>query len=229
VGSTESTEQLPKSPRSTLRRRADRGNHERRVLYAILDEGLMCHAGFQVDGQTFVQPMAYARIDDALYLHGAAANRMLRALADGIDACVTVTLLDGVVLARSAFHHSMNYRSVMLFVRGSRVTDEAEQRAAMDALLDHVAPGRSADARPPNQTELRSTVIVRFPIDEGSAKIRTGGPIEDPDDMNLAAWGGHIPLEVVAHAPVPDEGLLPGVETPGYATNYAVRLRVNTA
>ena len=209
--------------RSTLRRKRDRGSQDRGFIDAILDEGLVCHVGFTLGGSTFVLPTAYVRIDDVLYLHGAAANGMLQTLATGIEACVTVTLLDGLVLARSFFHHSMNYRSVMLLGTASRVEDEFEQRAAVTALVDHVAPGRSHDARPPTVNELRATLVVRFPIEEGSAKIRSGGPIEDPEDLQLETWAGQIPLELVARAPVADEALLAGVEVPAYVRAYPSR------
>jgi nitroimidazol reductase NimA-like FMN-containing flavoprotein (pyridoxamine 5'-phosphate oxidase superfamily) len=211
--------------RTTLRRRRDRGHHERAVIDAILDEGLLCHVGFVAAGSPFVVPMAYARVGDALYLHGAAANRTLRTLAEGSEACVTVTLLDGLVLARAAFHHSMNYRCVMLFGHAERVVDADEQRLASAALLDHMAPGRSADARPPQETELRSTLILRFPIAEGSAKVRLGPPIDDPEDMALAIWAGVIPMQLVAGSPIDDEHLAPGIPVPGYAADHPRRPR----
>jgi nitroimidazol reductase NimA-like FMN-containing flavoprotein (pyridoxamine 5'-phosphate oxidase superfamily) len=216
---------VPAGPRSQLRRKRERGDHRRRTIDAILDEGLLCHVGFSTGGQTFVQPMAYARIDDVLYLHGAPANRLLGELATGVDACVEVTLLDALVLARSAFHHSMNYRSVMLFGTCTRVTDRAEQERAVVALLEHMAPGRSADARLPTTAELRATLIVRFPIGEGSAKVRTGGPIDDEEDMDLEIWAGEIPFELVAQPAVGDPDLVPGVEEPEYARAYPGRRR----
>ncbi len=203
---------LAATDRSTLRRKRERGTYDRTLVEQILDEALICHVGFAVDGQPFVVPMTYGRIGDRLYLHGAAANHALGVLSDGTDACVTVTLLDGIVLARSAFHHSMNYRTVMLFGRALRVDDPDEKRAASDALLEHMRPGRSNEARPPTLAELRATRIVRFPIDEGSAKIRTGGPIDDPEDMDLPVWAGHIPMTLVAGDPVVDR---PGAATGG--------------
>ncbi len=211
--------------RTTLRRRRDRGVHESAVIDAVLDEGLMCHVGFTAGGSPFVVPMAFARVGDDLYLHGAAANRTLRALAAGAEACVTVTLLDGLVLARAAFHHSMNYRSVMLFGRASRVVDEEEQLLASAALLDHMAPGRSADARPPAPAELRSTLILRFPIAEASAKVRTGPPVDDPGDLTLPTWAGVVPVGLVAGTPVDDPDLLAGTPVPGYAADHPRRPR----
>ena len=220
---TENLPTLSESTRTTLRRKRERGAHDRTTVEAILDEGLVCHVGFAEDGSVFVQPTMYARIGDALYLHGAPANRMLRALAAGGPACVTVTLLDGLVLARSAFHHSMNYRSVMLFGTAERVEDDEAKRAAMTALLEHVAAGRSGDTRPPSARELRATLVLRFPIEEGSAKVRAGGPIEEPEDLGLPVWAGQIPLSLAAGVAVPDSGLADGVQPPSYVRSYPRR------
>jgi uncharacterized protein len=214
---------LASTGRTTLRRKKERGSHERDLVNAILDEGLLCHVGFAAEGSTFVMPMVYARVGDILYLHGATGNRMLRHLADGADVCVTVTLLDALVLARSAFHHSMNYRSVMLFGTTTRVGDDDEKRRASNALLEHMVPGRSADARPPSTEELRTVLIVRVPIAEGSAKVRSGGPIDEPGDLRTPIWAGHIPLSTVAGAPVADIDLVDGVEEPPYARTYPAR------
>jgi hypothetical protein len=164
--------------------------------------------------------MAYTRVDDVLYLHGATANRTLRALADGAEACLTVTLLDGLVLARSAFHHSMNYRSVMLLGTAARVEDEAEQLLAARSLLDHMAPGRGDDARLPTPSELRRTLILRFAVTEGSAKIRVGGPIDDDEDLGLPVWAGVIPFRSVAGPPIAEPGLPAGVAVPAYASDH---------
>ena len=216
---------LAASERALLRRKRERGSHERRAVEAILDEGLVCHVGFAQETSTFVVPTAYARVGSTIYLHGATANRMLRALASGVEACLTVTLLDGLVLSRSAFRHSMNYRSVMLFGTASVVEDPDEKRAAVLAIVDHMVPGRSRDARPPTSRELRATAVVRFPIEEGSAKIRIGGPVEEPEDLALPIWAGQVPFELVAGAPVADGGGLRGVEVPGYITPYPRRRR----
>jgi nitroimidazol reductase NimA-like FMN-containing flavoprotein (pyridoxamine 5'-phosphate oxidase superfamily) len=205
-----------------VRRKRERGTHQRAVVDAILDEGLLCHVGVDDDGPV-VTPMAYARVGDRLYLHGAPGNRTLRLLADGTPACVTVTLLDGLVLARSAFHHSMNYRCVMLFGVGRAVEDDEEKLAASTALLEHMAAGRSADARLPNEAELRSTLIVSFPIEEGSAKVRSGGPIDDEEDREHPIWAGVVPLGLEAGAPVADDGLPGGTSTPPYAIRYPAR------
>jgi hypothetical protein len=214
---------LASTGRTMLRRKKERGSHERDLVNAILDEGLLCHVGFTAEGSTFVMPMAYARVGETLYLHGATGNRMLRLLAEGVDVCVTVTLLDALVLARSAFHHSMNYRSVMLFGTTSPVGDDDEKRMASNALLEHMVPGRSADARPPSTDELRSVLIVRVPIAEGSAKVRSGGPIDEPEDLAAPIWAGHLPLSTVAGAPVADGDLPNGVEEPSYVRTYPAR------
>jgi nitroimidazol reductase NimA-like FMN-containing flavoprotein (pyridoxamine 5'-phosphate oxidase superfamily) len=194
----------------------ERGTHDRATIDAILDEGLVCHVGFPEDGSTVVLPTAYARAGDVVYLHGAAANRMLKTVGSGAAICVTVTLLDGIVLARSAFHHSMNYRSVVLFGVGSAVDEPAEKLRALLAIVDHMAPGRSADARAPTESELRQTAVVRLPIDEASAKVRTGGPLDDEEDMVLPIWAGVIPCGLVSGPAIADEDLPDGVGTPAY-------------
>jgi uncharacterized protein len=194
---------LTTTGRTKLRRRADRAHTERDVVDAILDEAYLAHVGFVVDGCPHVLPMTYGRVGNALYLHGAAANAMLRASIDA-EICVTVTLLDGLVLARSAMHHSMNYRSVVLFGVATAVTDEAEKRRALDAVVDHALDGRSAVARPARAAELRATLVVRLPIDEGSAKVRAGGPVDDAADLDLPVWAGEIPLRVIEAEPVQD-------------------------
>jgi len=186
---------------------------------AILDDGLVCHVGVLDGTVPVVSPLAYVRVDRHLYLHGAAGNRTLGLLASGSGACVTVTLLDGLVLARAAAHHSMNYRCVMLFGTGTPVEDAQEKRAASAALLERMVPGRSALARPPSPSELRATAVVRFPIDEGSAKIRAGGPKDDPEDLALAVWAGVIPFELVARPPVPEPGLAGSLVPPAAAPN----------
>ncbi len=218
----EGRSELALTHRSGLRRLKERGTHDRTIVDTILDEGLICHVGVE-DGGTIVTPMAYARVGDRLYLHGAPANRTLRLVAGGAPACITVTLLDGLVLARSAFHHSMNYRCAILFGTGSTVEDLDEKRLASAALLDHMAPGRSADARPPTPAELRSTLIVRFPIEEGSAKVRGGGPVDDAEDLSSPIWAGQIPLELMARPCVAEEDLPEGTALPSYAQSYPSR------
>ena len=216
---------MQRTSRSTLRRRKERGRYDRSAIDSILDEGLVCHVGFTDSGSLYVIPMTYARIGDLLYLHGAAGNHLLRSLAEGGQACVEVTLLDGLVLARSAFHHSMNYRSVILFGSPQRVTDPEEMRRAASALLEHMAPGRSADARPPNDIELSTTLMVRFHISEGSAKVRSGPPLDDDEDLGLPIWAGQIPLEMTAQPAIPAAGLPEQANLPTYARSYPDRHR----
>jgi nitroimidazol reductase NimA-like FMN-containing flavoprotein (pyridoxamine 5'-phosphate oxidase superfamily) len=208
------TDQLTPTDRTKVRRLAERGRYDRATIHAVLDEAYLAHVGFVVDGEPRVLPMTYGRIDDVLYLHGAAGNAMLRA-SSGAEVCVTVTLLDGLVLARSAFHHSMNHRSVVLLGTATKVDDDAEKRRALDAVVEHVLPGRSQVARPSNDVELRKTMVLRLPIAEGSAKVRTGGPVDEPEDMDLPVWAGVVPLRLVADAPVQDPTQpLPGLTPP---------------
>jgi hypothetical protein len=215
-------EQDPGAPstRTRLRRLRERGRHDRTTIHAILDEGFVCHVGFADSRGPVVIPTAYARTGDVLYLHGAAGNAALQALRTGSPVCVTVTLVDGLVLARSAFHHSVNYRSVVVYGTATEVVDPEEKRRALDAVVEHVVPGRGADARPANDLELRVTRVVRIPLDEASAKVRTGGPKDDTEDLDLPVWAGEIPLDVRAGAPITDAGAPVRVPAPGYATGY---------
>jgi nitroimidazol reductase NimA-like FMN-containing flavoprotein (pyridoxamine 5'-phosphate oxidase superfamily) len=206
---------------TTVKRLPARASYERDEAYAILDEGLIAHVGIAVEGQPFVIPMAYGRDGDRLLLHGSVASRLLRTLDAGARVCVTVTLLDGLVLARSQFHHSMNYRSVVLLGTATEVDDPAEKRAAFRALVEHVAPGRYAAVRPPTDDEVTGTLVLRLPIDEGSAKVRTGPPIDDEADYGLPVWAGVIPLALRTGAPIPDPRLDPEQATPRYAVAYA--------
>ena len=203
------------SPRTTVRRLPKRAAYDRATIHAILDEALICHMGFVSDGQPFVIPTIHWREGETLYFHGSAASRMLRSLRDGVDACVTVTLLDGLVLARSAFHHSMNFRSVVVLGRAREVTGDEKIRA-LAGLVEHVVPGRNADVRPPNATELKQTLVLALPIDEASAKIRTGPPLDDEEDYTLPIWAGVVPLRLVPGEPLGDDRLLPGVALPDY-------------
>ncbi len=208
------------TPRTRVRRRAQRGRYDRASVHAILDEALVCHVGFVADGQPTVLPTIHARCGETLYLHGSPASRMLRSLAGGVPVCVTVTLIDGIVLARSAFHHSMNYRSVVVLGRAHAVEDEAEKRLALRSLVEQVAPGRSGDARPPSAPELAQTLVLAVPLVEVSAKVRTGPPIDSAEDGALPFWAGVIPLALVPGAPVADPDLAPGIPAPAYATRY---------
>jgi nitroimidazol reductase NimA-like FMN-containing flavoprotein (pyridoxamine 5'-phosphate oxidase superfamily) len=193
------------TPRTTVKRLAKRGHYDRETIHAILDEALICHVGFIVDGAPVVIPTIHWRDGEQLYFHGSAASRMLRTLRDGVEACVTVTLLDGLVLARSAFHHSMNYRSVVVFGTARLVADDTEKRRALDALVEHVVRGRNADVRPPNPSELKQTLVLAMPLDEASAKIRTGGAVDDEEDYGLAVWAGVVPTRLAFGVPQPDE------------------------
>ena len=210
----------PVTPRTRVRRRAQRGRYDRASVHAILDEGLVCHVGFVADGEPLVIPTAYARVGETLYLHGSPANRMLQSLAGGLPVCVTVTLVDGIVLARSAFHHSMNYRSVVVLGHAHVVRDEAEKLRAMHALVEHVARGRWDDARPPSERELAQTLVLALPLALVSAKVRTGPPIDDDEDHALPCWAGVIPLRLLPAAPLPDPRLAPGSAAPAYALRY---------
>ncbi|HXC49825.1 MAG TPA: pyridoxamine 5'-phosphate oxidase family protein [Candidatus Limnocylindrales bacterium] len=210
----------PATPRTTLKRLAVRGRYDRAAVHAVLDEALVCHVAFVADGSPVVIPVAYARIGDDLYLHGSTANRMLRTLAGGGPASIAVTLLDGLVLARSAFHHSVNYRSVVVFGTGERVTDPDEHARALAAVVEHVVPGRSAYVRGPNREESLRTLVVRFPIIEVSMKERMGGPVDDEEDYDLGIWAGTIPLTTVFGAPVDDPLHAPRAEPPEHARSY---------
>ena len=208
------------TPRTTVKRLPKRGVYDRETVYAILDEGLVCHVGFLFDGQPFVIPTGYCRIGDVLYIHGSAASRMLKALSAGVPVCVTVTLLDGLVLARSAFHHSMNYRSAVVIGNARMVTDAAEKSRALFGIVEHIVPGRNADARAPNANELAATSVLALPIEEASAKVRTGPPLDDAEDMGLPVWSGVLPLRLEPQPPVPDPAQVSDVTVPAYVTGY---------
>jgi hypothetical protein len=201
-------------------REAERGVYDRETVYRILDEGFLCHAGFVVDGQPFVIPTSYGRKDASLYIHGSAASRMLRQMKDGVPVCITVTLLEGLVLARSIFNHSMNYRSVVILGKATLVDDPQEKLAALRILSEHILPGRWDDSRQPNERELKATSVLRVAIEEFSAKVRQGPPIDDEEDYSFPTWAGVVPLEMVAGAPIDDARLLPGTKIPQYARHY---------
>jgi nitroimidazol reductase NimA-like FMN-containing flavoprotein (pyridoxamine 5'-phosphate oxidase superfamily) len=194
--------QPPPSPRSQVRRLPDRGAYDRETIHAILDAGLVCHVGFVSEGHPFVIPMNYGRDGDRVLLHGSAASRLMRGMEAGWPVCLTVTLLDGLVLARSAFHHGMNFRSVVLFGRATPVADSAAKTAALRAISEHLVPGRWEKVRPPNARELAVTAV----LEEASAKIRTGPPKDDPEDLSLPVWAGVLPLETIPGVPLPDGG-----------------------
>lgn len=212
---------FPPTERTTLKRLPKRGEYDRAAISEILDEAFICHVGFIVDGKPVVIPTSYVCIGDNLYIHGSAASRMLRSLEGGTDVCVTITLIDGLVLARSAFHHSINYRSVVIFGNAKVVDDSDEKIRALHAFTEHVVPGRWEDVRPPDENELRATLVLKLPLDEVSAKVRTGPPIDDDDDYNLAVWAGVVPLRMIADAPVIDDRVPAGIEAPDYVREYS--------
>ncbi|OKH13134.1 flavin-nucleotide-binding protein [Fischerella major NIES-592] len=211
---------LPVTQRTKIKRVPQRGQYERQVIYDILDEGLVCHVGFAVDGQPFVIPTAYGRVGDRLYIHGSPASRMLRSLQNAIEVCVTVTLLDGLVLARSAFHHSMNYRSVVIFGTATTVESSEEKLAALHTFTEHVMSGRWAEVRPPSLQELQGTLVLSLLLDEASAKVRTGPPLDDEADYSLSVWAGVLPLQQKAGVAIPDPHLHSGISLPDYVQNY---------
>jgi nitroimidazol reductase NimA-like FMN-containing flavoprotein (pyridoxamine 5'-phosphate oxidase superfamily) len=201
-----------------LRRLPERGAYDRATVHAVLDEGFICHVGFVVDGQPYVIPTGYARVGETIYLHGSTGSRL--GLRPGMDVCVTVTLLDGLVLARSAFHHSMNFRSVMALGRTRAVRDPKEKETALRALVEHIIPGRSDEVRGADRRELAATAVLALPLDEVSAKVRTGDPKDDEEDYDLPYWAGILPLALEPGRPVPDARLKPGVAVPAHVTSW---------
>lgn len=208
------------TPRTRVRRIPDRGSYDPQVVRRILDEGLVAHVGFVHEGAPFVIPMGYARDGDRLLLHGSAASRLLRRLAAGAEACATVTLLDALVLARSAFHHSMNYRSVVVLGRAEAVEEEAEKRRCLEVLLERLVPGRRDHARPTDRRELAATLVVALSLDEASAKARSGPPADDEEDLGLPHWAGLIPVSTVYGPPEAAPDLRAGIATPEHARRY---------
>ncbi len=211
---------IRRTDRTTVRRLPKRGVYDRAAIDAILDEALICHVGFVHRDQPYVIPTGFARDGDSLFIHGSPASRMLRALAGGVPACVTVTLVDGMVVARSAFHSSMNYRSVVVLGTATPVEDLGRKLHAMRMLVDHLIPGRWDDLRPITDKELKATLILELRLDEASAKVRTGGPIDDDDDYALPIWAGVVPLAITPSQPIADERLTPGVAEPAYVRGY---------
>jgi len=214
--------------RNQIKRLPQRGNYDRPLIHQILDEGLVCHVGFVVEAQPFVIPTAYGRVGDCLYIHGSPASRMLRTLKESVEVCVTVTLLDGLVLARSAFHHSMNYRSVVIFGKAEVVEEATEKLAALKAFTEHVVPGRWSEVRPPTAQEIAGTLVLSLSLSEASAKVRTGPPKDDEADYALPVWAGELPLHLTLLAPIPDPQLLSEVELPAYVQHYT-RIFTETA
>ncbi len=207
--------------RTRVVREPDRAVYDREAVCRILDEGFLCHVGFVADGQPFVIPTSYGRKGASLYIHGSAASRMLRHMREGVPVCITVTLVDGLVLARSVFNHSMNYRSVVILGKAALVEDPEEKLAALRTLSEHILPGRWDEARQPNERELKATSVLRVPIEEFSAKVRTGPPVDDAEDYSFPTWAGVIPLEMKAGAPIDDPHHKPQRTVPEYVKSYS--------
>jgi nitroimidazol reductase NimA-like FMN-containing flavoprotein (pyridoxamine 5'-phosphate oxidase superfamily) len=213
-------ETLTPTDRTRLKRLPARGRYERDVIHGILDEALVCHVGFAVEGNPVVIPTIHARRGDELFVHGSPASRMLRALDAGVQLCVTVTLVDALVLARSAFHHSLNYRSVVVFGTARAVVDRSEKLDALRTIVDHIAPGRWDRVRPPSEKELRATLVLALPLSEASAKVRTGPPVDDEPDYALPVWAGELPLRIVPGAPIADARVRAGVVVPEHVSAW---------
>jgi hypothetical protein len=211
--------------RTQVHRLPKRGVYDRETVYGILDEGLVCHVGFVADGKPVVIPTGYGREGNVLYIHGSPASRMFRALGRGADVCVTVTLVDGLVLARSAFHHSMNYRSVVIFGKATVLDDPAAKQDALRAFTEHVAPGRWQEVRKPSEKELQATIVLALPLGEVSAKVRTGPPIDDEEDYALHVWAGVLPLNLTPAEPLPDDRLPMEIAVPESVREYSRKCR----
>jgi nitroimidazol reductase NimA-like FMN-containing flavoprotein (pyridoxamine 5'-phosphate oxidase superfamily) len=209
--------------RTQVKRLPKRGRYDRETVHQILDTGIVCHVGFNVDGQPYVIPTNFGRKDDTLYIHGSAASRMLRTLSGGLPVCVTVTHLDGLVLARAAFHHSVNYRSVVILGTAKLVEEPAEKTEALRIFTEQVMKGRWDDIRQPNEQELRATTVLAIGLEEVSAKVRTGGPIDDEEDYVLPVWAGVVPFQMVAQVPIPDANRKADCPVPDYLKNYSKR------
>jgi len=207
---------LTPTTRSRVKRLRERGAYDFDTIASILDAGLLCHVGYVIDGHPYVTPTAYWREGDRVYWHGSSASRMLRTLAKGVDACFTVSHLDGLVLARSGFNHSINYRSVMLFGRAHKIEDEGAKLRALENFLERMFPGRWQQLRPATALEIKATTVLAMAIEEGSAKVRTGSPHDDEDDYSWPVWAGVVPVQAVMRSPLPDERLVVAKEPPGY-------------
>jgi hypothetical protein len=205
--------------RTRIRRLPERAAYDRATVHAILDEGFLCHVGFVEDQQPYVIPTGFVRVDETVYLHGSTGSRI--GLRPGMPVCVTITLLDGIVLARAAFHHSFQYRSAVIFGTTRLVTDREEKNAALNALVEHIVPGRSADARGGNVRELAATAVLALPLAEASAKVRTGDPKDDEEDYDLPVWAGILPLTLEPGEPIPDSCLNPGIPVPPYVSKWS--------
>ena len=216
---------LTQTERTRLRRLPKRGAFDRETVNSILDEAFICHIGFTVDGQPYVIPTAFGRVDDVLYIHGSSASRMLRTLSKGVEMCFTATLIDALVLARSAFHHSINYRSVVVLGKATLVEENEEKNLALEAITNHIVPGRWDDVRWPTELELKATSVLKLPIEEASAKVRTGPPIDDEEDYAMNIWAGILPIELKTGDPIDDDRLDNGSLPPDNITNYTRKNR----
>ena len=211
---------FPTTKRNTINRLPQRGHYDAETIYSILDEALICHVAFTQGNEPFVIPSLYARLDDSILLHGAKASRLMKYIQEGGQVSIAVSLIDGLVVARSVFHHSVNYRSVVLFGKGTLVKAEAEKMHALQVITEHILPGRWAEARKPTPKELNATTVVSIPIDSASAKVRTGQPGDDEDDYKLPIWAGVLPLSLQASAPINDPLLMGGIPVPSYVSGY---------
>ncbi|HUF52204.1 MAG TPA: pyridoxamine 5'-phosphate oxidase family protein [Dehalococcoidia bacterium] len=209
-----------KTPRTTLKRRPERGAHDWDTIAAILDEGLYCHIGFEAEGQPYAIPTNYGREGSTLYIHGSSASRMVRSLSGGIPLCFTVTIIDGLILARATFHNSINYRSVMVLGTAHLIEDEAEKMRGLEIVTEHIIRGRWADSRPPTRQEMKGTGVLRMEVEEASAKVRTGFPKDEPEDMDFPVWAGRIPLSLVAGEPETAPDVAADLHVPPYAREY---------
>lgn len=216
---------LTQTERTRLRRLPKRGAFDRETVNSILDEAFICHIGFTVDGQPYVIPTAFGRVDDVLYIHGSSASRMLRTLSKGVEMCFTATLIDALVLARSAFHHSINYRSVVVLGKATLVEENEEKNLALESITNHIVPGRWDDVRWPTELELKATSVLKLPIEEASAKVRTGPPIDDEEDYAMNIWAGILPIELKTGDPIDDDRLDNGSLPPDNITNYTRKNR----
>lgn len=214
------SKEILRTDRTQVKRLPKRGNYDRAAINEILDEAFICHVGFTIDEKPFVIPTGYARRGNDLLIHGSAASRMMRALARQIELCVTITLIDGLVLARSAFHHSMNYRSVVIFGTARIIEDAQEKFEALRAFTEHIVPQRWTEIRPPNEKELKATTVLSLPITEASAKIRTGNPVDDEEDYQINVWAGVLPLSLTAGKPVDDGRVKENIQLPDNILNY---------
>ncbi|MEM7712304.1 MAG: pyridoxamine 5'-phosphate oxidase family protein [Cyanobacteria bacterium P01_A01_bin.68] len=222
IYNNQTSQQVTPTQRTQIKRLPKRANYETQTIHNILDEALICHIGFTVNNQPYVIPTTYGRVEDKLYIHGSPASRMLRSLNQGIEVCVTVTLLDGLVLARSAFHHSMNYRSVVIFGTATLINNTEEKMEALRAFTEHIIPKRWQEIRQPSKQELQGTMILSLPLAEASAKVRTGNPVDDETDYDLPVWAGVLPLQMVPGKAIADDRLIEGLEIPDYVQNYAL-------